>query len=119
MAAVAALAVLDVIDDDDLVAHAGAMGSLLRARLAAAAAGLPAVRAVRGRGLLVGVDLGGTPAAAVAAVLDRARERGVLVGTTGPRYDVLKIRPPLAITEAQASRVADVVIDSVTAIADC
>ena len=57
------------------------------------------------------MDLAGTPAAAVAAVLDRARERGVLIGTTGPRYDVLKIRPPLVITAAQVERVADVVID--------
>ena len=109
---------LDVIDDDDLVAHAGAMGSVLRDRLTDAASDIPAVRAVRGRGLLVGVDLGGTPAAAVAAVLDRAREHGVLVGTTGPHYDVLKIRPPLAITPAQVTRVADVVIDSLQAIAD-
>jgi 4-aminobutyrate aminotransferase-like enzyme len=118
VAAVAALAVLDVIDDDDLVAHAGAMGSLLRDRLTDAAPDIPAIRAVRGRGLLVGVDLGGTPAAAVAAVLDRAREQGVLVGTTGPTYDVLKIRPPLAITEAQVTRVADVVIDVVSTMAD-
>jgi 4-aminobutyrate aminotransferase-like enzyme/Ser/Thr protein kinase RdoA (MazF antagonist) len=119
VAAVAALAVMDVIDDDDLVTRAGAMGSVLRERLTEAAPGIPAVRAVRGRGLLVGVDLAGTPPEAVAGVLDRAREHGVLVGTTGPGYDVLKIRPPLAITEAQVTRVADVVIDALRAIADC
>ncbi len=109
VAAVAALAVLDVIEDHDLVANAHAMGELLRRRLRECTAGSPAVRDVRGRGLLVGVDLEGTSANAVAAVLDRAREDGVLIGTTGPRSDVLKIRPPLVIAADQVERVATVV----------
>ena len=68
---------------------------------------------MRGRGLLVGVDLAGTPATVVAAVQDRVREQGVLIGTTGPAADVLKIRPPLAISPAQVARVADVVAAAV------
>jgi 4-aminobutyrate aminotransferase-like enzyme/Ser/Thr protein kinase RdoA (MazF antagonist) len=113
VAAAAAMAVLDVIEDEDLVAHAAAMGSLLRDRLREATAGCPAVREVRGRGLLVGVDLAGTSSADVAAVLDRAREQGVLIGTTGPRYDVLKLRPPLVISAAQVERVASVVAEAI------
>ncbi len=109
VAAVAALAVLDVIEDDDLVSHAAAMGQLLRSRLEEATAGCAAVRDVRGRGLLVGVDLAGTSPDLVAAAQDRAREQGVLIGTTGPRSDVLKIRPPLPITAAQIERVAHTV----------
>jgi 4-aminobutyrate aminotransferase-like enzyme len=119
VAAVASLAVLDVIEDDDLVSHAAAMGLLLRSRLREATAGCSAVRDVRGRGLLVGVDLAETSPDLVAAVQDRARERGVLIGTTGPRSDVLKIRPPLPITPAQIKRVADTVADAVNHIADC
>lgn len=119
VAARAALAVLDVIEDQDLVAHAGAMGDLLRRRLRAATAGRSAVREIRGRGLLVGVDLAGTPADEVAAVLDRARAQGVLVGTTGPRSDVLKIRPPLVVTADQVARIAEVVGSAIDQIADC
>jgi 4-aminobutyrate aminotransferase-like enzyme len=48
---------------------------------------------VRGRGLLVGVELE-TPELAEDAV-NRMRDAGVLVNRTGPRGDVLKIRPPL------------------------
>ena len=119
VAAVAALAVLDVIEDNDLVAHASEMGELLRRRLRETTAGSPAVSEVRGRGLLVGVDLEGTAPAEVVAVLDRARADGVLIGTTGPRSDVLKIRPPLVITAAQVERVAEVVGSAIHQIADC
>ena len=110
---------LDVIEDNDLVAHASVMGELLRHRLREGTASSPAVRAVRGRGLLVGVDLGGTARAEVTAVLDRVRENGVLIGTTGPRSDVLKIRPPLVITAQQIERVASVVSSAIDQIADC
>ena len=119
VAAVAALAVLDVIEDNDLVAHAHEMGELLRHRLREATAGSPAVREVRGRGLLVGVDLEGTPPSEVVAVLDRAREDGVLIGTTGPRSDVLKIRPPLVVTAAQVEQIARIVGSAIDRIADC
>ena len=119
VAAVAGLAVLDVIEDEDLVAHTAAMGDLLVTRLREGTAGCRAVHDVRGRGLLVGVDLAGTPAPEVAGVLDHARAQGVLIGTTGPHYDVLKIRPPLVITADQIERVASVVSDAVRQIADC
>ncbi|HEX6148566.1 aminotransferase class III-fold pyridoxal phosphate-dependent enzyme [Nocardioides sp.] len=113
VAAAAALAVLDVIEDADLVRHAAATGERMRSRLRAATAGCSAVRDVRGRGLLVGVDLAGTPTATVESVVDRVREQGVLIGTTGPRSDVLKIRPPLVVTRAQVDRIVDVVAAAV------
>ncbi len=118
VAAVAGLAVLDVIDDEDLLAHAAAMGDLLQRRLREATADCPAVRDVRGRGLLIGVDLAGTPSAEVVGVLDRARDQGVLIGTTGPGYDVLKLRPPLVITADQVERVATTVAAAIRQIPD-
>ncbi len=117
VAAVAGLAVLDVIDDHDLVQHAAAMGDLLRGRLRDATADLGVVREVRGRGLLVGVDLAGSSSMMVAEVQDRVRENGVLIGTTGPESDVLKIRPPLTITPAQVVQVADTVAAAVKQLA--
>jgi 4-aminobutyrate aminotransferase-like enzyme len=93
VAALAALAVLDVIDDERLVPHADRVGALLRQRLTELREKHPAIVDVRGVGLLVGVELD-DPAHA-GAVVDDMRERGVLISRTGPRYDVLKIRPPL------------------------
>jgi 4-aminobutyrate aminotransferase-like enzyme len=87
VAAQAALAVLDVIEDERLIAHSARVGALLAAELTKLSL------EVRGRGLLVGVQLDNPDAAARA--VDRMREAGVLIGRTGPRNDVLKIRPPL------------------------
>lgn len=103
VAAAAASAVLDIIADERLIDHAAEMGQLLRDRLSAGG------HRVRGRGLLIGVEL----AAPADAVLDEARRHGVLIGATGPRSDVLKIRPPLVITREQVERVAEVVLDAI------
>jgi len=87
--------VLDVIEDERLVAHAARVG----ARLLACLRDLPSpeIVDVRGRGLLVGVELATAEAAARTA--DRLREAGILIGRTGPRGNVLKIRPPLVFGE--------------------
>jgi 4-aminobutyrate aminotransferase-like enzyme len=93
VAAAAALAVLDVIEDERIVPHAQRVGGLLQARLEELRARHPTIADVRGFGLLAGVELA-DPAVA-GAVVDRMREAGVLIGRTGPRDDVLKVRPPL------------------------
>jgi 4-aminobutyrate aminotransferase-like enzyme/Ser/Thr protein kinase RdoA (MazF antagonist) len=98
VAASAALAVLDVLEDDDLPQRAAAVGERLRAEIAAL--GKADVLAVRGLGLLAGVQL--TSSALAARVADELREQGVLVGRTGPHDDVLKIRPPLVFADTHA-----------------
>ncbi len=125
VACVAALAVLDVIEDEDLVPRAARVGAALRAGLEELRARHPAIADVRGRGLLLGVELdpgasGGTdPDRSLAArVANRLRQRGVLVGTTGPRDDVLKIRPPLVLGSDEAGLVVsalDAVLGEVAA----
>jgi len=100
VAAQAALAVLDVIEDERLVSHTKHVGELLRSRILAT--GNPAIRDVRGLGLLIGVELD-EPARA-RAVVDAMRRDGVLVGRTGPRGDTLKIRPPLVFAEPHVDR---------------
>jgi 4-aminobutyrate aminotransferase len=89
------------------------MGELLQHRLRDATEDCSAVHEVRGRGLLIGLDLSGTPTETVDAVLDGVREQGVLIGSTGARFDVLKIRPPLVVTQPQVERIAEVVADVV------
>jgi 4-aminobutyrate aminotransferase-like enzyme/Ser/Thr protein kinase RdoA (MazF antagonist) len=103
VAAQAALAVLDVIDDERIVERAGRVGDLLLQALR----GLdhPQIVEVRGCGLLVGVQL--TDADIAARTVDRLREAGVLIGRTGPRDDVLKIRPPLVFAEQHVALLAD------------
>jgi 4-aminobutyrate aminotransferase-like enzyme/Ser/Thr protein kinase RdoA (MazF antagonist) len=93
VAAQAALAVLDVVEDDRIVPHAARVGELLRGRLEELRERHHSIVAVRGLGLLVGVELDEPERAS--AVVDAMREAGVLIGRTGPRDDVLKIRPPL------------------------
>ena len=93
VAAQAALAVLDAIDDERLVPHTKRVAELLRERLECLRRDRPAIIDVRGLGLLLGVELE-SPGRAN-AVMNAMRDGGVLVGRTGPRDDVLKIRPPL------------------------
>jgi 4-aminobutyrate aminotransferase-like enzyme/Ser/Thr protein kinase RdoA (MazF antagonist) len=98
VSAAAALAVLDVIEDERVLERVRRTGRALRAALLAVAGG----RAVRGVGLVWGVEL---PDAA--RVRDEMRRLGVLVGTTGPHGNVLKIRPPLAFDERHVPQLAE------------
>jgi len=100
VAQAAALAVLDVIEDERLVEHVARVGEQLLTALRE----LPVVE-VRGRGLLVGVQL--SSAELAARTVDRLREAGILIGRTGPRGDVLKIRPPLVFREEHVALLVD------------
>jgi 4-aminobutyrate aminotransferase-like enzyme len=93
VAAKAALAVLDVIEDERLVEHAARVGSQLMQALEALRERHPRIRDVRGKGMLVGVEL--VDAALAERVVDRLRDANILIGRTGPDENVLKIRPPL------------------------
>lgn len=103
VAAVAGLAVLDVIRVQGLIEHAAEMGGALREAFERLATRHEAIGDVRGRGLLIGVDLvtdraSRNPDPKLAdRIVNRLRERGVLVGTTGPKGNVLKVRPPLVL----------------------
>jgi 4-aminobutyrate aminotransferase-like enzyme/Ser/Thr protein kinase RdoA (MazF antagonist) len=95
VAACAAIAVLDVIRDEQLIEHTARVGASLRAGLDELGVG-----DVRGRGLLVGLEL--ASAAEAERVVNGLREDGILIGRTGRGENVLKIRPPLVFQEAHA-----------------
>ncbi|WP_406153301.1 aspartate aminotransferase family protein [Streptomyces sp. NBC_01023] len=104
----AGLANLTYLLEHDLQGNARRIGGLLLERLRAVGAQSPLVREVRGRGLMIGVELvkPGTdeanPAAA-AAVLEAAREGGLLIGKGGGHdTSVLRIAPPLSLNVAEA-----------------
>lgn len=92
--AAAALAVLRAIADDDLVRRTASLGKTLHQNIAALHH--PAIDHVRGRGLLCGVVLTAPTANAVEAA---ARSAGFLVNAAAP--DVVRLAPPLIITEQQ------------------
>ncbi len=106
------LAVLDVIEDEQLQAHALEVGGYLKKILNGLAAKHSMIGDVRGEGLFIGVELvrdPGTlePAGREAAyVAERMKDLGVLVGTDGPYRNVLKIKPPMPFTKADADRLA-------------
>jgi 4-aminobutyrate aminotransferase-like enzyme/Ser/Thr protein kinase RdoA (MazF antagonist) len=101
VACAAGSAVLDVIEEEGLVANAREVGAYFRAQLRALMLTQPLIGDVRGEGLMIGVELvtdreSRAPAAAVMPpLLERMREAGVLAGSTGRHGNVLKIRPPL------------------------
>ncbi|MDX3086876.1 aspartate aminotransferase family protein [Streptomyces griseoaurantiacus] len=112
----AGLANLTYLLEHDLQGNARRVGGQLLDRLRIATADNPAVREVRGRGLMIGVELvrPGTdeadPAAA-AAVLEAAREGGLLVGKGGGHAtSALRIAPPLTLTAAEAEDGADILV---------
>lgn len=113
VACAAALAVLDVIEEEGLVANAAATGAYLRAGLTELARRHEVIGDVRGEGLLLGVELVSSresrgPAGSVAQrVAEGMRERGVLLGATGPAGNVLKVRPPLVFGREHAGLLLD------------
>jgi 4-aminobutyrate aminotransferase-like enzyme len=128
VACVAALTVLDVLEDESLVENAAAVGGWLRDALAELARRHPAIGDVRGRGLMVGVELvepgegaGGEPPPAsrlARRARDELRERGVLVGTTRREGNVLKIRPPLCISRDEAMLIVSTLDRVLTTLAE-
>ncbi|MEV0178805.1 aspartate aminotransferase family protein [Streptomyces sp. NPDC050625] len=110
----AGLANLNYLLEHDLQGNARRVGGLLIERLRGVAAQLPGVREVRGRGLMIGVELvrPGTDEAdprAASTVLEAAREGGLLIGKGGGHNtSALRIAPPLSLTVAEAEEGATI-----------
>lgn len=104
----AALAVLDVIEDEGLQRNALEVGAYLQAGLRRLADGDARIGEVRGAGLFIGVDFVRDQATrepdedAGLAMVNRLRELNVLISASGPLGHVLKIRPPLPFGKADA-----------------
>lgn len=118
----AALANIAVMRDEKLPARAAEHGTLLLKRLKAFKDKCELVGDVRGKGLMIGVELvkdsQKTPAAAEAKEVRRVcRENGVLVGLGGSLANVIRIQPPLVISPEEVEKVLEVVTDSITEVA--
>ncbi len=93
--------VLDIVDDEGLQENARRMGKRLLIGLKKLEQKHPNVGDVRGMGLFLGIELinrGGSEATEVCAyVKNRMRDSRILIGSEGPKDNILKIRPPLTI----------------------
>ncbi len=107
------LAVLDVLRDEELQAHALDVGTRSCAPSAPWPSATAAVGDVRGRGLFLGVEMvsdpdARTPAAGIARyVVGRMKDHGILLSTDGPDDNVVKIKPPLPFSRADATRLVE------------
>jgi len=95
----AGLAVLEVIEKEALQENAREIGQYLKKRLEILQRNYPVIGDIHGSGLLQGVDIlkpDGAPDPDLAEkIMNDMRENGVLIGTTGPSYTTMKIRPPI------------------------
>jgi len=131
VAAAVAGAVLRILEDEDLVAASEAKGVRLQALLRGRLEEHPTLGEIRGRGLMVGVELVADRATRAPfprtarlteAVVRGARERGVLVysGTgnaDGTNGDTILLGPPFIVTDAELERIADTLGDAIEAAA--
>ncbi|MFJ2755414.1 aspartate aminotransferase family protein [Nocardioides sp. NPDC087217] len=122
-AAVAAQAVMTVIEEEDLVARARQVGASLGDALRHLGRGTTLISAVRGIGMLYGVELladegTGDGAQIAREVTNRMRLAGVLISASGPRGNVLKIRPPLTFDQSHVDRLVETLATAIQSV-DC
>ncbi len=109
VAAAAGLAVLDVLARERLPENARTTGDYFLARLRELAIKHNSVKDVRGRGLMIGVEV--TDRVLTQQLVNGLREQGVLIGSEGPLGNVLKLRPPMPFRPEHA----DIVVEALTA----
>jgi 4-aminobutyrate aminotransferase/(S)-3-amino-2-methylpropionate transaminase len=105
LACAAALAVLDVFESERLVERSALLGDVLQRRLERLRDNVPAIGDVRGLGCMKAIELVSDRAtkapdpARAASVVDRARELGLLLLKCGPHKNVVRLLPPLVISD--------------------
>jgi acetylornithine/N-succinyldiaminopimelate aminotransferase len=102
--------VLDIMADENIAERAAAMGASIIGALKDRLAGNNAVTDIRGRGLMIGIEIN----AEAGHLKDHALERGLLINITGK--NVLRLLPPLIIDQDQADQIVDTVCDLITAL---
>ena len=107
VALAAALAVLDVFEEDAILDRANAVGDLIRERMQGWQAQHPQIGDVRGLGAMLAIELVEDPATRVpapalaAAVIDAAFERGLILLKAGVYGNCIRVLCPLTITDAE------------------
>jgi putrescine aminotransferase len=124
----AGLETLKVLEEEGLAANSAARGQQLLHGLRRRLEGHPLIRAIRGRGLLVGIEFGPTDKGVLNRlcpqliemvmrgafglwVVVQLLERGVLCATATHRWDILRLEPPLTVTEEHVDTAIDTVAE--------
>ncbi|MGV8989265.1 MAG: aspartate aminotransferase family protein [Cypionkella sp.] len=110
VAAATAIAVMEVIEGENLLQNATTVGAYLANGLRALAKDHAALGPLRSTGLFFGQDItqDGQPAPEKAVrIVNALRDAGVLISATGPNGHVLKIRPPLVLQQTEADILLD------------
>jgi 4-aminobutyrate aminotransferase/(S)-3-amino-2-methylpropionate transaminase len=114
----AALANIQVLQEEQLSERSAALGAWVLQELRRLSERQPLIGEVRGQGLMIGIELvrdraTREPAAEEAArVRMLCRERGVLIGVGGVLNNVLRLQPPLVITQEQLAQALDVLTEA-------
>lgn len=103
LAAAAALTVIELMDEQKLAARAAELGTIMLARFKAELGGLKEVIEARGKGLMIGIEL----ARPCAELVGRALERCLLINVAAEK--VVRLLPPLIISDAEMNEIVDVV----------
>jgi 4-aminobutyrate aminotransferase len=114
-----AKAALDYLLDHDLQGNAAKLGARLLDGLRLHAEQCPLIGDVRGKGLMIGVELvepgSRRPAAASATrVMELAKQRGMLVGKGGLHGNVLRLAPPMTLTEEEAAQALRILAETIS-----
>lgn len=108
VSAAVGMAVLEVIEQEGILGNARDTGQYLRGELGSLAQRHRLIGDVRGEGLFVGVEIvdqAGAPLPQIASrIVEGLRDKGVLISSTGPDQNVLKIRPPLVFSNANVDQ---------------
>ncbi|MFG2226455.1 diaminobutyrate--2-oxoglutarate transaminase family protein [Streptomyces sp. NPDC048644] len=126
LAMAAGSATLAYVRANGLARRAADLGARMLARLGTLAAAHPCIGGIRGRGLLIGVELtdpeaepdatGARPAPHIAAAVQRAcLDRGLIVGPGGRHGAAVRLLPPLTLTDEQADAILDRLADAIAA----
>ncbi|KHN97579.1 Ornithine aminotransferase [Metarhizium album ARSEF 1941] len=109
LGAAVAMRALEVIDEENLVERAERLGNALRERLRSLQAQNPVIQTVRGRGLLnaIVIDQSKTNGHSGIELCEQMRKKGLLLKSS--RSGVIRIAPPLVVTEEQLERGLDIV----------
>ncbi|HLP99431.1 MAG TPA: aspartate aminotransferase family protein [Sideroxyarcus sp.] len=108
LASTAALTTLNIMEQDKLVAHADQLGAWLKQQFENRLGSIKGVVAVRGQGLMLGIELD-KPCGALVA---KALEKGLIINVTAD--NVIRLLPSLIFTEAEAKQLLDILCPLVT-----
>ncbi|MEI7842956.1 MAG: acetylornithine transaminase [Gallionellaceae bacterium] len=108
LASTAALATLNIMEQDKLLDHAATLGAWLKQQFESRLAGVKGVVTVRGQGLMLGVELDKP----CGVLVSKALEKGLLINVTAD--SVVRLLPSLIMTQAEAQQLLDILCPLIT-----